>query len=546
LSVSFQIGAVAKGKLGVPTDIAGYATRNVHLANMLKRNVVANYLGQGWSALMSVAFIPVYIKYLGIESYALIGLFAVLQAWLTLLDMGMTPTISREMARFTGGSHSSESIRNLLRSVETIGLAIALVVALGIWGASGWLATDWLRAENLSSGVVAQAFAIMGVVTAIRFVGGIYQSAVVGLQRQVLLNVVNAALATARGLGAVGILIWVSPTIGAFFLWQGLMSIATLVLLAAVTYHVLPHSDQSGRFSLAAISDVRRFATGMLGITFLATLLTQVDKILLSRLLTLGDFGYYALAAAVAGALFVLIRPITQAWYPRLCELHARNDGTALADAYHKGAQLVTVIAGSAAIVVILFSDTLLRLWTQDADLAMRTATLVSLLTLGNLFNGLMWIPYQTQLAHGWTGLAFRINIIAVLIIVPAILWATPRWGAEGAAWVWVSLNAGYVFVGVHFMYREILTGEKWRWYLRDIFVPAAAGFATALCIRGLAPIPETNLGRLVLLSIATTATLISAAVAGDSVRHQLKHLLMQRVPCRPWLLGRRAAQRLL
>ena len=69
---------------------------------MLKRNLVANYAGQAWSAVMGLAFIPVYIHYLGVEAYGLIGLFAVLQAWLALLDMGLTPTLAREMGRYTG------------------------------------------------------------------------------------------------------------------------------------------------------------------------------------------------------------------------------------------------------------------------------------------------------------------------------------------------------------------------------------------------------------------------------------------------------------
>jgi hypothetical protein len=55
----------------------------------LKKNVIANYFGIGWQALMGVAFVPLYIKYLGMEAYGLIGIFAILQAWLVLLDMGM-------------------------------------------------------------------------------------------------------------------------------------------------------------------------------------------------------------------------------------------------------------------------------------------------------------------------------------------------------------------------------------------------------------------------------------------------------------------------
>lgn len=170
----------------------------------LKRNLIANYLGQGWTALMSLAFIPLYIKYLGIEAYGVIGLYAVLQAWLGLLDMGMTPALSREMARFTGGSRSVESIRDLLRSIEVVAVGIALLAAVGISLAANWMAISWLKVSALPTAVVAQAFAIMGLVTALRFVEGIYRSAILGLQRQVLFNVVNSLMATMRGFGAVG------------------------------------------------------------------------------------------------------------------------------------------------------------------------------------------------------------------------------------------------------------------------------------------------------------------------------------------------------
>ena len=142
----------------------------------------------------------------------------------------------------------------------------------------------------------------MGLVTALRFAESIYRSSIVGLQRQVLFNIVNSTLGTLRGLGAVGILAWVSPTIGAFFLWQGLLSILTLGILAAFTYTSLPPIRHRARFSLQELRGVWRFAGGMLGITFLALLLTQVDKVLLSKLLSLTDYGYYTLAAAVAGA----------------------------------------------------------------------------------------------------------------------------------------------------------------------------------------------------------------------------------------------------
>ena len=132
------------------------------------------------------------------------------------------------------------------------------------------------------------------------------------------------------------------------------------------------------------LSGVWRFAGGMIAITFLALLLTQVDK-LLSKLLTLNEYGYYTMAAAVAGSLYMMISPISQACYPRLCELQAQDNQSALAQTYHQGAQMVSVLAGSAAIVLILFAETFLRLWTQDQELAESVAPLLSLLVPGQL-----------------------------------------------------------------------------------------------------------------------------------------------------------------
>lgn len=471
---------------------------------------------------MGLAFIPLYIKYLGIEAYGLIGLFALLQAWLGLLNMGMTPTLGREMARFTGGSHSNESIRDLLRSIEIIAVAVAVLIAVGIATGANWIATDWLRAETLSTDVVAQAFAIMGLVTALRFVEGVYQSAIVGLQRQVLFNVVNSLMATLRGFGAVGILIWASPTIEAFFLWQGVVSISTLAILGVTTYRCMPKGERSGRFSLDALRSVWRFAGGMMGITLLALLLTQVDKVLLSKLLTLSEFGYYTLAATVAGALYMLIGPITQAFYPKFCQLHAQGNTAGLATNYHQGAQLVSIVAGSSAVVLFFFSETFLRLWTQDSELALRVSPLLSLLVVGTLLNGLMWIPYQTQLAYGWTNLAILTNLVAVTVLVPAILWTVPQYGAIGAAWIWVILNAGYCLISVQFMYRRILPQEKWRWYINDLIKPLAAALLAAKGLQWLWPNWQGNMADLFLLFLAGCASLSAALVASNDVRNIL------------------------
>ncbi|MCX7068113.1 MAG: oligosaccharide flippase family protein [Methylococcales bacterium] len=484
----------------------------------LKKNVFANYLGQAWTALMGLAFVPLYIKYLGMEAYGLIGIFTLLQAWLTLLDMGMTPTLSREMARYTAGAHSAQSIRDLLRTMEFICFALAIFVCGLLWLCAPWLSEHWLQTEKISAEQLAQAISVMGLVIALRFVEGVYRGAIVGLQQQVWLNVAGALLATLRSVGAVLILIWIAPTIELFFLWQGAVSVITIIAFIIATYRHLPISNHVAQFSLLQLKAIWRFASGMMAITLLSLLLTQVDKIILSRLLSLELFGYYTLAGIVASILSQLITPITQAYAPRFTELVTQDDTAGLIKSYHQSAQLISVLIIPATIILILFGKNLLLLWTGNPLLAENAAPLVALLALGTMLNGFMHIPYFLTLAYGWTKFALYQNIIAVILLVPSTIWASLHYGAIGAAWIWVILNAGYVLIAVHFLYRRLLVTEKWRWYGKDIILPTlGAGVITWLCML-VQPAVESKLIWLAWLSITGVFIVAGAWIASSKL----------------------------
>lgn len=485
----------------------------------LKKNVVANFLGQGWVAIMGIAFVPTYIKYLGIEAYALIGVFAIMQTCLSLLDMGITPTLNREMARFTSGTHTAQSIRSLLKSLEIICFLVALFCGLLIWSASDWLASEWLHASKLSIGAVKQAIEIMGFVAALRFVESIYRGSILGLQKQVFFNLVNSSFATLRAIGAILVLIYISPRIEVYFAWQGLVSIISLTTLAYFTHKTLPKAPLPAKFSIKALMDIRHFAGGMMAATLLALLLTQLDKILLSRFLTLDKFGYYTLAATVASVIVMLVSPITQAFYPRFTELVVKKDNVKLISAYHLSAQLVTILATPPALILIFFSNNILLLWTGNSVLSHQVTPLLTILALGTLLNGLMHIPSMLALAHGWSAFAFWVNLVAIFLLLPAILWTTPHYGPLGAAWSLLLLNIGYVFVGIHFMHSRILPLEKWRWYCKDILLPILAGTLVAGFFRLTEPVAMVKTEEFLWLIVVGFSIFATTAISANEVR---------------------------
>jgi O-antigen/teichoic acid export membrane protein len=70
-----------------------------------KVNVASGLVSNIWVALVSIVAVPVYLRYLGIEAYGLIGILASLQAFMSLLDLGMSPAFNREVARLSCSVH---------------------------------------------------------------------------------------------------------------------------------------------------------------------------------------------------------------------------------------------------------------------------------------------------------------------------------------------------------------------------------------------------------------------------------------------------------
>ena len=93
----------------------------------LKRNILASYASQIYVTLVGILILPLYLKYMGAEAYGLVGFFTMLQAWFNLLDMGLTPTVARETARFRGGATDALSYRRLLRALQLIFFVIAFL-----------------------------------------------------------------------------------------------------------------------------------------------------------------------------------------------------------------------------------------------------------------------------------------------------------------------------------------------------------------------------------------------------------------------------------
>jgi len=464
--------------------------------------------------------VPVYLHYLGVESYGIIGLFYTIQAITVLLDFGVSIIISRELAALSAHSDAAQEMRDVTFTTEIVTWTVGFLIGLFLFALSPIIANYWLQSENLPAATVSQALMIMSAGFTAQWAINFYTNGFVGLQRQHLLNLINSVCALFRILGGVLILAFVSSTIQALLIWQAVIYIVQALLMALVLRRCLPSAGRRGVFSWRLIREKWRFAAGITGMGILGLILYQLDKVILSKMLSLEYFGYYILATTIANSgLAIIPRGVAGAVYPRFSYLVSLNDQDALRELYHRGAQTIAVLMLPAAALLIVFPYEIIKLWTQNQVAAENSWALLMILTVGTALSGFLHIPYYFQLAHGWTQIIIKTALIVICVIIPTLIITVSYYGAIAGAASWLLLNLLTLFIEVYLMHKQTLQGEQWKWYLVDIAAPSAVALTVAFCGKLFLPASASPLKILFVLSITGFAGYVLTALSLKSIR---------------------------
>jgi O-antigen/teichoic acid export membrane protein len=309
----------------------------------LKRNIVANLVGSGWTALAGLVFTPLYIRFLGIEAYGLVGFCLMLQTTLLVMDLGLSTTLNRVLARSSAAPEGMSGSRDFVRTTEAISWGTGICVGAALLLLAPSVARHWIGSTAIPSGEILRTLRIICVNLALQFPLGFYMGGLMGLQKQVQVNIVRVLAATAGAAGAAFVLWNDSPTPAAFFSCRSCPGRPGR-LRGDPPVDGSPGEGGKPRFEFGLFRKEWRFAAGMTCISISGLVLTQMDKVVLSRILSLSSFGHYTLAGVVSTGLYMFIIPVFNAVFPRFSALVAARDEKELRLLYHRGAQFTAVL----------------------------------------------------------------------------------------------------------------------------------------------------------------------------------------------------------
>lgn len=479
-------------------------------------NVVANYAGKLWGIASVYVFLPVYIRLLGLDAYGLIAFNSIVLALLYIADAGLSSSFAREAAK----AESGQPLLDLLTSIERALFCILIVVGLIFMLAAPLISKHWLgRTGSVSLEHARQCLWLMPAALVPQIAMSLYFGGLMGLQRQVSANLLWTGFNFARS-GLVIIPIYFLPDIRVFFVWQALASIAMmLVMRRALRNHVTASiRDGSshpvrGKFSWPALRAIQGYAAGMLGMSLIAGLNTQLDKLVVSKMLPLQEFAQYSLASTLAQVPYILTLPIAAALLPRFTNLLARADGTGeLGTLYRSASFYIASVGAVAGLGLCLFMQDVFALWMHGQSINAHTVQAARLLAIGGMLMTLQLAPFQLSLANGHNATNLKLGVVMLFVCVPLQVLLTWQHGVLGAAIPWVLLNlVAFLYLGVVLNKRFPLVTLP-QWFLVDTLIPVLTAMMCLTIARAVADVLQTGP-----LASCGMAALAAAAALGCS-----------------------------
>jgi O-antigen/teichoic acid export membrane protein len=404
-----------------------------------RKNITANYLGAGVSALAPMLALPWYVSLLGTKYWGLASFVWVLQAILGLANAGFAQAIIREVSSLAANYEAGRrKVASILFGFERIYWAFAVLGGLLVALFADQIVAGWLNLGDIPVEIGRQVIYAAAVIFVVQFPVAIYRSVLFGTGEQVAQNVVVSGATIFRHLGGV-LVLYVHSSIGAYLIWNVVAALAETLVTARLSWVKVGIPRAALAWDSAEMRRVLTITAGLSASVFIGILTLQVDKIVLSWSLPVEQLGYYAIASAVSVGLLQAFTPITSAMLPRIVQLQKQPDELRKTNSRLLGMMLLVIFVG--ALLFVVAGRTVLTLWLKNEQVVAIVYPVLSLLLVGTAMNAVYSVGYLNWVAAGATRKILLVNGSALALSAVTLPTLIAHFHLMGAAFGWLIIN---------------------------------------------------------------------------------------------------------
>lgn len=491
----------------------------------LSKNITYNLLGQGLLLILGFVAVKFVFKQLGEDALGLIYFSLTLNAVLcSVLEMGIGSSTVREVS-----SHFHDEpdyIHNLIRTASLFYWIAYLLLAAAIYFGAPILVAKWINLKTMDAATAALVLQILGISALVALPRSLYVSLFRGLQRMEFNNMIDVGILGLQQFGTVVILA-VGGNLFQVVYWFAVCYGLNIFVYLFVSARFFSWSAMMPGYSSTVIRRNLEYSLHMVSVSVLGMIHTQADKLIVSKLLPLGTFGYYGFASGIVSRATLMTNAIAQAAFPSFSSLYKQDDRSGLMVQYRKLQDLLcyAIVPIFAAIPFLLLP---LFTYLFNREVAQALMLPVTFLCIGYYMNGTLNVPYILSLAVGKPEISAKLNFMALFVVLPVTASLVYFWGLTGAGFSWVVYHLFAYSYAIPMVCSECLEIPASEWYRPVLKILALVSLTYGVAWVWVAWVGDYTVQNLVLAYVAASCVFVIGAyhMIGGELRKTLLGLL--------------------
>jgi O-antigen/teichoic acid export membrane protein len=412
------------------TDAASWNSKR-----KLAKYFIFSVLGPGLPMILALFTVPMLIRQLGVERYALLNIAWLILGYFTLFDLGLGRAAVRLFAEKLYLKNAIE-LRSVYFTTFFVSLLVGSALGLSFGVFSDFFIVHFFKiGESLQLEAHAEIFCLA---FAIPFVAltSIFRGFLEVEQKFLLSNFLQAIIGVLTYLGPITIIYFKNSLV-----WiVGIMVLIRILIFLVyffLSWRALPqvHFAKEKLFNLDILKQLLKMGSWVTVSNLVGPIITYSDRMLIGSLLSLSAVAYYATPYDLITRVWIVTGALNQVLFPAFSSLVVTNlsEANTLYNFAIKGVLTLTL---PILLVACCFAFEVLKFWV-GLDFATQSFVILQVFCVGIFFSILSQISFVYLQSRDRADIPAKFHLLELVFFISGVFLAAKYFGLIGVAWVW-------------------------------------------------------------------------------------------------------------
>ncbi len=409
------------------------------VGNPIKKVFFANFVSQIISALIGIIILPFYSRWFSSIDYGIFMIFYMSFSWVLIFDFGFTNYLNKYSTLYKNGKINQAKYNQVLTTYELFfAILITFIIVTLLVG-------KFYNFQLLSFPILFKEIFFIKVLILVsvllKLLTILYKASLDGFYLGNIASTLSVSFLAARYLLPLFFQFFINFSLCYFFLYQALISLIEVLFFYST---VRLKSGVKSKFMRSMFDKshiFNRFTAFSFANAILYLLITQADKLLLVKNLSISEYGEYASIIAVSNGIFYLSGPFMSSISPRLIGSISAGKKSLSNKVLVGSFELTSSIIISVSFWVGLNGILILKIIKPSIAATDALGYTFLFYAVGNGIYSLIGYLNMPQIAYGNMKFNFILSASIAIITILGIYFITPLFGIVGLAIFWFLKN---------------------------------------------------------------------------------------------------------